>query len=225
MDLENDKKRKIMSIVNVFETGSAIGNYGNVSMWSDGPRNAKQVTYGRSQTTEYGELKSLIKLYIDNNGVYADQFVPYLDKIGPGGLHSDTSFINLLKKAAKDPIMVSTQDSFFDTHYWKPAEKFFIANGFKTPLAMLVIYDSYIHSGSIPSWLRNRFAASPPAAGGHEKDWITEYVSARHQWLATHKSRPILRKTTYRTKTFMNEVIKDNWQLNGEINANGTIVK
>jgi hypothetical protein len=49
------------------------------------------------------------------------------------------------------------------------------------PLSMLVVYDSFIHSGSVPMFLRKRFIERPPANGGDEKKWIGSYVEVRHQ--------------------------------------------
>jgi chitosanase len=48
--------------------------------------------------------------------------------------------------------------------------------------------------------------------GGEEKGWITAYVLARQDWLANHPRR-ILHGTVYRTRTFMQEIQKGNWDL------------
>jgi len=90
---------------------------------------------------------------------------------------------------------------------------------------MLVTYDSYIHSGRIPMFLRKRFKELQPLKGGNEKKWITSYVDVRHQWLKYHE-KPILRKTIYRTQVFINEIERNNWNLEKlPINANGVKVK
>lgn len=224
MALEN-KKALIQKIVNVFESGSPEGKYDTLVIYADGINNSHQITYGRSQTTEQGNLLQLIEMYIENNGTYATSFVPYLEKIGTEPLVDDENFKRLLKEAAqKDKIMRTTQDKFFDKFYWQPAVEWAKRNEFKLALSMLVIYDSYIHSGSIPMFLRKRFKEFPPARGGNEKKWITSYVDIRHQWLKYHE-KPILRKTIYRTQTFINEIEKDNWNLNKlPINANGVEV-
>lgn len=215
-----DKKKKIQSIVNVFETGSILGDYANVSLYDDGPGNIKQITYGKSQTTEWGLLPVLIKEYVDNNGLYANAFKPYLDKLGKTSLVRDKTLIETLKNAGKDIVMVKTQDAFFDKRYWEPALKFATDNKFELPLSGLVIYDSYIHSGSIPSFLRKRFPASPPVRGGDEKTWIIQYLDERKEWLA-HHSRPILRKTVYRVNNMIQAAKDGNWELDKVFNANG----
>lgn len=218
-----DKKAKIQSIINVFETGSIKGDYKNVSIYNDGPDGAKQVTYGKSQTTEYGNLKDLIKMYVENKGVKAAELTPYISKIGSTPLWTDKTFISLIKEAGVDPIMISTQDVFFDKHYWNPAIKWCADNEFTLPLAGLVIYDSYIHSGSILPFLRNKFAAKTPANGGTQQEWIFEYLTARKEWLRTH-SNIILRKTVYRVNNMLDVVTKKDWTLDQPFNANGLIV-
>lgn len=218
-------KNKILQILNVFETGSPEGDYGKISTFYDGPNRIRQITYGRSQTTEFGNLKELIQMYISNGGKYAKLFLPYIDRIGKTpSLVTNSTFLNLLKNASKDPIMRSSQDDFFDIRYWNPAFEFFKENGFTYPLSMLVIYDSYIHSGGILRFLRQRFKEVPPAKGGDEKTWISQYVNTRHNWLATHSTIPILRKTIYRTNCFREQISKDNWDLSKPVNANGILI-
>lgn len=218
-----EKKTKIQQIVNVFETGIIKGDYSNISIFNDGPNRCKQVTYGKSQTTEFGNLKKLIDLYINNKGKNAQLLQPYVLKIGVTPLHQDIKFIQLLKESGKDPIMISTQDIFFDTHYWLPAIRWCNANGIETPLGGLVIYDSYIHSGSILSFLRNKFQARVPIAGGKEDIWIIEYLNARKAWLSNH-SNQILTKTVYRVNNMLNAVSRDDWELLQPFNSNGIIV-
>lgn len=218
-----DKKDKIMQIVNVFETGTAKGDYSNISIFADGPGNCRQITYGRSQTTEYGNLKKLIEKYISNNGIKSSEFKSFVDKIGKTPLVNDSHFKALLKEASKDPIMIQSQDEFFDEVYWKPAVKFFTENKFTQPLSMLVIYDSYIHSGGILDFLRKRFNETPPVKGGNEQVWIKQYLNTRKSWLAGH-SRPILRKTVYRCNNLLKAVDENNWDLSKPFIANGTTI-
>jgi chitosanase len=220
-DMETKIKDKIQKIVNVFESGTPDGDYGCISLYEDGPNGIKQVTYGKSQTTEWGNLPDLIKLYIKNNGEFACEFTKFTDALGRTSLVADKSFISLLKTASKDPIMKESQDSFFDTHYWQPAKAWFDKNGFKLNLSMLVIYDSFIHSGSILKFLRQRFTEIVPVNGGSEKAWIEQYCQTRLSWLNNH-SNLILRKTNYRVVDFIRAMEKNNWDLSQEFLANGT---
>jgi len=218
-------KKLIEHVINVFETGTPEGKYNQITILADGKDRSRQITYGRSQTTEQGNLAKLIEMYILNNGVYAEQFSKYIDKIGKLPLTDNKTFKDLLRAAAtEDEIMRATQDEFFGLAYYVPAFDFFSKNGFDLPLSMLVIYDSYIHSGSILRLLRKRFGEYPPAKGGDEKKWITSYVDVRHQWLKYH-SNPIVQRTTYRTQCFKEQINLDNWMLDQlPVMANGTAV-
>ncbi|PPK73905.1 glycosyl hydrolase family 46 [Methylobacter tundripaludum] len=121
-------------------------------------------------------------------------------------------------------IFHDVQDASFYKSYFQPAMKWADDNGFTLPLSALVIYDSFIHSGSIPAFLRKRFDEMPPKKEGDEKTWISEYVNVRQNWLAT-ASNPALHPTVYRTQCFNNEIARNNWDLSLlPINANGVHV-
>ena len=222
-------KQKIISIVNVFETGVPNGKYDAIALYYDGPnvdgKYIKQITYGRSQTTEFGGLKRLLELYMQNQPAYNPLFDKYIQLVRKlPSLCTDTVFLDLLVQTARiDPIMQSTQDEFFDIYYYQPAEFFFMGNKFKYPLSMLVIYDSFIHSGGILPLLRQRFPEKTPVNGGNEKVWIQQYTETRLDWLKTHV-KPILRKTVYRPLCFLEQINNNNWNLSDKVNANGFII-
>jgi chitosanase len=222
-----ENKIRILSVLSIFETGHRDGDYGDVTVLKDGTRpdgeHFHQITYGRHQTTEQSHLKELLDRYIENNGKFAEEIKPFIPKIGDGALARNQELIDLLKKAGDDdPIMRSTQDDFFDEVYYNPAFEFFESNGFRLPLSMLVIYDSYIHSGSIKDYLRRRFVETPPRRGGSEKAWTKAYVRTRHEWLTNHPNE-ILQKTNYRTKAFLKEIERENWDLAMPVEAQGEI--
>jgi chitosanase len=218
-------KTLIQRVINVFETGTPDGRYDALVVYADGRNGSRQITFGRSQTTEQGNLKQLVAMYVANQGSYAARFEPWLPKIGVKPLANDDAFKTLLRTAARqDPVMRSTQDLFFDKAYWNRAAAWFDTNGFALPLSMLVVYDSYIHSGGVPGFLRKRFMATVPAAGGEERRWTASYVESRHQWLK-HHTNPLLQKTTYRTQTFLDEIARGNWMLDRlPVSANGVKV-
>jgi chitosanase len=159
-------------------------------------------------------------MYIENEGQFSNEFKPYVEFIGVKPLVGNRNFITLLREASKDTIMHSTQDEFFDKHYWLPAKSWFDKNEFKTNLSMLVIYDSFVHSGSILKFLRNSFKETVPVNGGNEFNWIFEYCKARYNWLDNH-SNPILRKTVYRVDNFLTAIKEENWDLSEIFIANG----
>jgi chitosanase len=214
MNLTAQQKRVCEQVINVFETGTIGGKYGAISIFDDGPNRIRQITYGRSQTTEYGHLEDLVRMYVEAHGMFSDELRPYIDKIGQVALVEDSQFKQLLRDAGNnDPTMREVQDEFFDQKYFKPAMAWAAANAFTLPLSALVIYDSFIHSGGILWFLRKRFLESPPANGGNEKTWINQYVTVRQNWLATH-SNTDLHATVYRTQCFIREIDRDNWSLN-----------
>jgi len=225
MELTAQQKRICEQVINVFETGSPEGSYGAISIYKDGPHKERQITYGRSQTTEYGNLEELVEMYAVAQGTYSEQLRPYIEKIGITPLVDDKQFKQILRSAGKnDPVMRRVQDEFFDKRYFQPAMEWADDNGFTFPLSALVIYDSFIHSGSILGFLRKRFPESPPAKGGIETRWIQQYVDTRLNWLTNHENA-ILRRTVYRPKCFINEMARNNWDLSQlPIVANGVEV-
>lgn len=229
MTITPDQKRKISEVVSIFETSKRAGDPAKVTILKDWKQpddtRIEQITYGRMQTTESGKLKQLLTMYVANNGKHAAGIRPYLAKLGKlPSLCKDQALLNMLKDAGlTDPVMLATQDAFFDQYYWKPALDWANANGFSQGLSMLVIFDSYIHSGSVPTFLRNKFPAVPPIKGGTDQQWVSEYVNARHDWLANHTD-PILRKTKYRTECFKRLIQSNDWGLSGAIDANGMMV-
>ena len=228
MAISSAQKSKILRVINVFETGSQEGKYDSISIYKDGTVNGNkvyQITYGRSQTTEFGNLKRMIELYINRQGLYATVLKKYVSKIGKWpSLKDDSTFKSLLKEAARqDPIMRSTQDEFFDMYYYQPAYDWFIGQGFQMALSLLVIYDSFIHSGKVPDFLRKLFKERTPFNGGNEKVWIKQYVDTRHNWLKNH-SNSLLQKTIYRTQCFKNQINSNNWELSQTVVANGVPV-
>jgi chitosanase len=216
------KKQKIQSIINCFETGSATGNYGDVSIFADGKGGVRQITFGRSQTTEQSHLKELLEKYVVSNGKLANEIKLGIPKLNKGAVN-DKTFIAALKNSGTDPIMKDVQDKFFDDKYWNPAMKWAEANGFSENLSLLVIYDSFIHSGGILDFLRKRFSASVPKNGGDEKEWITQYVDTRHKWLSNHSNK-ILRNTIYRTNDMKRTIAAKDWDLSLTFIANGVKV-
>jgi chitosanase len=225
MILNKNQKSVIERVINVFETGLPAGNYAAIAIFPDGPSKIRQITYGRSQTTEYGNLRELVQNYANANGMFSAALKPFAAKIGLTPLTNDAAFKDLLRKAGQlDPVMKSTQDAFFEARYFRPAMKWADDQGFLLPLSMLIIYDSYIHSGSIRQEIRQMFQESPPSRGGDEKAWITAYVNARHNYLANNRN-PVVRPTVYRTQCFKDQIQKKNWNLDMlPINSNGTDV-
>lgn len=225
MNLTPTQRQLIERIVNAFETGRPEGDYGAIAIFNDGPHDIRQITYGRSQTTEYGKLRLLVARYVEAGGVYSDDLARYTEEIGSAPLTDDQQFRSLLRTAGRtDAVMREVQDAFFEDEFFAPAMQWATDHGFTLPLSGLVIYDSFIHSGSILPIIRRAFAERPPIAGGDERAWTTAYVNARHAWLAGH-ARAAVRKTVYRTKCLAEQIRRGNWDLDMRpIRANGVAV-
>jgi chitosanase len=225
MNLTSQHRRVIEQVINVFETGSPQGDYGAISIYADGPHDIRQITYGRSQTTEYGNLRELVQLYADAPGVYSAELATYADRVGSTPLTADSEFKRLLRSAGRDDIVMQrTQDKFFARRYFEPAMKWCDAEGFTLALSMLIVYDSFIHSGSVLWVIRGMFPEVTPARGGDERAWMLAYVKARHKWLTNHH-RAVVRASSYRTSDLLREVKRNNWDLSQlPIRANGTNV-
>lgn len=213
MLLTATQRSLIERVINTIESGRPDGDYSTISIYADGPHNIRQITYGRAQTTEYGNLRQLVHMYVAANGRYSAALAPYAEQMGSVPLTSDLTLRRLLRDAGRnDPVMRRIQDLFFQEVYFDPAMQWADANGFVRALSALVIYDSYIHSGQILWLLRQKFPESPPAAGGSEEAWITAYVKVRHEWLSSHP-RPAVRKSNYRTAAYLAQIAANNWDL------------
>ncbi|HNQ79073.1 MAG TPA: chitosanase [Acidobacteriota bacterium] len=220
LPLSPSQKSLILRVINCFETGSPEGNYSALSIYADGPHGIRQITYGRSQVTEYGNLKRLVSLYVKGKGIFAGELGKYLGDIGSVPLVDDKGFKALLRSAGrKDPVMAKVQDAFFEDAYFKPALKWASkANclAFRTQRGLcperVTLYDSFIHSGSILKVIRRKFPEVPPSKGGKEKPWIQAYVKARHEWLLGSRKK-FVRASSYRTKDLMKMIEDKNWNL------------
>ena len=210
--LDDLQKKTAMAIVNIFETGRVLGDYGKVTLL---PGDPGHLTYGRSQTTlTSGNLFLLIKAYAESEGAaFAEELRPFLGRLASKdvALDHDPELRRHLRAAGDDPVMREAQDDFFDRVYWAPALTSAAFIGAETPLGTTVVYDGRIHG----SWHRLRDRTNDSfgtLAEKGEKAWIARYVQMRHDWLAGHSIR-ILRKTTYRMTTFQSLIDGDKWDL------------
>mgnify|MGYP001163401394 CR=1 FL=1 len=206
------QKQTAQSIVNLFETGSVLGDYGSVTVIAG---DTGHLTFGRSQTTlTSGNLLNLLQRYCDNAGARFDArlraWLPRLAAVDLS-LDGELRLHNLLRASADDPIMRETQDQFFDEVYWRPAARTAANLGISSPLGVAVVYDSAVHG----SWIKMRDATIQQAgsfAALGERRWIAAYVATRHAWLARHP-RADLRRTVYRMVAFQRLIEQGYWGL------------
>ena len=212
MQLTALQKAASQAIVNIFETGSIRGNYGDVTLLRG---DSGQLTYGRSQTTlASGNLYLLCKDYsARTDGAYSPKFVSYLPALEACdvALNNNMEFRGLLKDAGDDPVMHEVQDAFFDRVYWDPAIRSADALGAQTALGAAIVYDSTVHGSWARIRERTRQKVGELSAIG-EKKWMAAYVETRHEWLATHPNA-LLHKTVYRMDALAALIRAGNWTL------------
>jgi chitosanase len=220
MSISELQKKTAQALVNVFETGVALGDYGKVTLL---PGDTGHLTYGRAQTTlASGNLFLLIKRYVGARGAaFARHLEPFLSRLNDldVSLDFDERFRTLLASAGDDPVMHDVQDSFFDDAYWLPAQRAAEALGVSSPLSLSIVYDGHIHGswGFIKGRTTDRHGAADDIG---ETQWIRAYVQERRDWLAGHRNT-LLQKTVYRMDTFLTLIDAGNWQLDLPFTARG----
>jgi chitosanase len=186
--------RTIHGIVNLFETGSILGDYGQVTLIAG---DSGHLTFGRSQATlGSGGLSLLLNRYCASAGArFGSRLAPYLDGIAARDVSLDRNLAlhNILRATADDPVMRGTQDGFFDAGFFQPALREARDSGITDPLGCAIIYDSFVHGSWEP--IRDRIEGQPRTRG--QRPWLIDYVAVRREWLATHP-RADLRATVYR---------------------------
>lgn len=206
------QKNTAQAILNIFETGDVLGDYGNVTVISG---DTGHLTFGRSQTTlSTGNLFNLINRYCVNVGArFGEKLKPWLRRLEAKdiSLDKDMKLHNILRASADDRVMRETQDTFFDEVYWLPAVRAAERFGLYTPLGTTLVYDGFIHG----SWalIRDRTTQhTGDIAVVGEHAWISAYVPIRRNWLAKHK-RSDLRGTVYRMDAFQRLIDQAVWGL------------
>lgn len=210
--LTQSQMQSAQAIVNLFETGSVLGNYGGVTLI---PGDPGHLTYGRSQTTlASGNLGKLMKAYCANPGArFGSRLQSHLQRFLNQDLSLDHDLVvqNLLRACADDPVMRETQDAFFQSAYWEPALRAARRLGIVSALGTSVVYDSHVHG----SWLTVRDLVTADVgevSAVGERAWITAYVERREAWLANNKIAAV-RPTVYRMQAFKRLIDQHLWGL------------
>ena len=198
-------------IISCFEHGTPVPQYGSVSVLRD-DNGRLQISYGIIQTNEKSNLGRLLDCYCSRHGAYYRDFARYITSIGYNKLHADEEFKDLLRLAGQDHIMMECQEELYNEKYIRPSEIWASERGFSLPLSFLVILDSYIHSGTVPYFLRKRFIEPVPSRGGDERQWVKDYVACRKRWMEKHENN-LIRNCVYRMDCFITLILDDNWSL------------
>jgi chitosanase len=206
------QKKTAEALVNIFETGETLGNYGQVTLLAG---DTGHLTFGKSQTTlGSGNLGELLQRYCANPGArFGNRLASYLPRFAARDLTLDNELKlhNLLRASADDNVMRDTQDSFFDEAYWQPAARTADRLKITSPLGVAVVYDSFIHgSWKLMSDRTTQQAGNIASIG--EQAWISAYIATRRAWLAG-STRADLRATVYRMDTFQRLIDQGYWGL------------
>jgi chitosanase len=219
--MNTDFMRRTLSVA---ETGQERWPAGEVFFYNDGPNGKNQATLSIGFTAS-GNLRAVLEHYIERNGIHATKFQKFVNALKSGDLlPRNHEFTRVCKEAAADPVFMAVQEEDFEKFYMGPAFRWAETNGFVFELSFLVIADSFLHSGSMLSFLMAKFPEKKPAAGGNEKKWIEEYLRARREWLA-HHSNAILNRTIYRANCYLTALSKGDWNLEQPLVMNGTTIR
>ncbi len=169
-----------VAIVNVFETGSARGQYGGIAIMKG---DNGHLSYGRSQASlGSGTLFDLLTDYCSQpNATCAAELLPFLPRFQQRdvSLDTDDAVRKLLKRASDDIVMRQTQDRFFSNRFLTPALQAAQRLGITQPLGQAVVYDSHIQGG----WGRLQPKVGAISAARDEQSWIKTYIDVRRKWL------------------------------------------
>lgn len=220
--LSDLQEKTAAAIVNIFETGRALGDYGAVTVL---PGDTGHLSYGRSQVTlGSGNLYRMIQLYCDTLGAAFAELSSFLQRMQQRDftLDTDMTLRALLRQAGQDPVMRTVQDQFFDANYWTPAAQSAAAFGISSALGTSVVYDSHVQGawGAVRDRTIAQFGALRVIG---ENDWVNHYVTVRRDWL-TNNTNPALHPTVYRMDCFLGLIQDSHWDLPLPIEIRGVTI-
>jgi chitosanase len=215
------RKDTIWAILDVFETGRlSLDRYSSAEILPDNGG----ISYGRHQaTSDSGTLASVLRAYLTRGGNWEGDPSPSAllshieatewPRSGEPTPSWARASLPLLQEAGTEVPMQEAQDYVFEQDYWLPAVSTWTDLGLRTALGLLVIYDTWIHSGAKGvGYIRPKFPELPPSKGGGEKAWVTAYVQARGAWLRAFDSAAV-RASTYRTDSLARLIEEERWDL------------
>lgn len=217
MSVGSEKQELMTKVINCFEQGAPEFRHDKVDYLVDGVfpgsstrRTQITISFGLTETSL---LPKFLKEYVGLGAKFSEDFKPYLSRLGKVPLARDSKLEALLKKAAReDRVYTALIETYFYEKYFVKALGWAKENGFTEYLSILVILDSFIHSGSMLDFLRKRFPENVPIKGGDEKNYIKQYLQVRVSWLKNHSDKT-LRRIWTRPQFYLDLVNKNNWNL------------
>ncbi|MBV9215923.1 MAG: chitosanase [Acidobacteria bacterium] len=206
MEFTETDKAKAIAICNVFETSRPQGDYTAVAVLNDGAG----ISYGTNQFThKAGSLIAVLTKYLATDSqvgrAVIEASMPIVrltTKRAIETLAANQTFKKALRAAGVTREMKEAQDEVRDDLYLDPTLRFCTKRGFTLPLSLAAVYDSINHG--------NFASIAARARGAEEKEWITSYLKLRDQWFA---SVPRLHVARVRTKFFLDQIGRGNWDL------------
>ena len=159
-------------------------------------------------------MARLLQQYCANHGArFAARLSPYLPRFFAidQTLDNNHKLHNVLRASADDLVMRDTQDAFFDQTYWSPAIEAAGKLGLASPLAVVVVYDSFVQGSWLTMRDRTTQSAGAPSVIG-ENAWISAYISIRRSWLENNALSD-LHPTVYRMDAFKRLIDQGFWGL------------
>jgi chitosanase len=191
--LTTASRRRMDTIVSVFENGTTEIQYGYAEDLGDG----RGVTAGRAGfTSATGDLLAVVERYTeDEPGAPLADFLPALERLAAAE-SSDTSdlggFARAWADAAGDPAMQAAQDAEVDQTYFQPARAVADELDLEQPMSLAVLYDTIVQHGEgddpdgLPAIVAETLAVAggSPGTGVDEEEWTTQLLAIRRAHLA-----------------------------------------
>ena len=136
----------VIAIVNVFETGRALGAFSSIAVLDDGAG----VSYGIGQFTHRsGSLAEVVERFLNKSGSGPlTGYLPLLKKRTRAAIEklaADAAFKNELREAADSHEMRAAQREVLFERYLAPAIGVCDERNFRLPLSLAVVFDSLVH--------------------------------------------------------------------------------
>ena len=189
---QEDHRRVSDQIISVFENDDPEIHYDYIDDLDDG----RGYTAGRAGfCTACGDLLKLVQRYTERvPGNPLAAFMPELDRLADE--HSDDvrgldGFEQAWTEAAEDRAFRDTQDDLVDELYFRPAAEIARQHGVRTPLGVLVLYDTAIQHGTsndrdaLAGIARRtvQAAGGTPGTGVDEMEWLRVFLGIRRDVL------------------------------------------
>ena len=224
-----EQRRRADQIISAFENNTNILEYGYTEELHDG----RGLTAGRAGfTTATGDLIVVVQRYTARSP--QSPLTRYLPRLKQVAATMDASLEGLdglaedWKQAAKDPTFRAVQDEVVEDLYYRPAVKYWKALGLKTPLGLLILYDTIIQHGDdndpdgLPALIRRTIerAGGAPGADLPESEWLALFLQTRREDLAHSfdaDSRAVWAESVSRCDILSDLLRKENYGLRGSL--------